>query len=69
MPGCVPVASAAAFTRVTVGNTAWPFLKFTPSVFRRNSVGVFSAVTASGRSPSTTNTMTNRLPLGMGGLC
>ena len=60
VPGCAPVASVAAFTRVTVGNTAWLFVNSTPSARRRQRVGVSSRVMASGRSPSTTNTMTNR---------
>ena len=65
VPGCVPVESAAALTRVTVGKTAWLFAKSTPSARSRNSVGVSSAVIASGRSPSTTKTMTKRRPLAM----
>ena len=60
VPGCVPVESAAALTRVTVGNTAWPLVKSTPSARSRERVGVSSAVMASGRSPSTTKTMTSR---------
>src|SRR4030095_9090916 len=64
-PGCMPVPIAAALTRVTVGKTEWPFVKSTPSDRRRKSVGVRSGVMASGLSPSTTNTMTNRLAVGM----
>src|SRR5215470_2015556 len=67
VPGWAPVASVAALTRVTVGNTAWLFVKATPSARSRESVGVSSAVMASGRSPSTTNTMTKRVEVGMTG--
>src|SRR5262249_27568487 len=66
LPGCVPVAIAAALTRVTVGNTAWLSVNRTPSVASRKSVGVSSAVIASGRSPSTTKTITKREPVVMG---
>src|SRR5712692_6093039 len=61
VPGCMPVAIVAALTRVTVGKTEWLFVNSTPSPRSRKSVGVSSAVIASGRSPSTTNTITNRL--------
>src|SRR5262245_19886153 len=67
VPGCVPVASAAALTRVTVGNTAWLFTNSTPSARSRSSVGGWAAVMASGRRPSTTKTMTNRAVVGMAG--
>ena len=60
VPGCVPVAIAAALTRVTVGKTAWLFTRSTPSARSRKRVGVSSAVMASGLSPSTTTTRTNR---------
>src|SRR6185436_15546748 len=58
VPGWVPVASVAAFTRVTVGNTAWLVAKFTPSARSRCRVGLSPAVMASGLSPSTTKTTT-----------
>ena len=60
VPGCVPVAIAAALTRVTVGKTAWLFTRSTPSARSRKRMGVSSAVMESGRSPSTTTTRTNR---------
>jgi len=60
VPGCAPVASVAALTRVTVGTTAWLAAKSTPCARRRCRVGVSSRVMQSGRSPSTTNTMTSR---------
>jgi molybdenum cofactor synthesis domain-containing protein len=47
---------AAAFARVTVGKTAWPFGKFTPSSRSRHRLGVSCAVIESGRNPSTTST-------------
>ncbi len=52
----MPVAIAVALVRVTVGNTAWPFAKFTPSWRSRHRLGVSSAVIESGRSPSSTIT-------------
>src|SRR4029453_10754921 len=52
VPGWLPVAMAAALTRVTVGNTAWLLANSTPSARSRKSVGVSSAVMASGRRPS-----------------
>jgi hypothetical protein len=67
VPGCVPVESAAALTRVTVGNTAWLFVKSTPSARSRKRVGVSPGLMASGRRPSTTKTMTKRVPFSMGG--
>src|SRR2546422_1020723 len=35
VPGWAPVTSEAALTRVTVGKTAWLFVKSTPSARRR----------------------------------
>ena len=40
-----PVAIADAFTVVMVGNSEWLFTKSTPSLFRRNMLGMFSFVT------------------------
>ena len=51
VPGWAPVASVAALTRVTVGNTAWLFVKATPSVRRRWSVGVSSQGDGVGAEP------------------
>ena len=59
-PGWDPVASVAALTRVTVGSAEWVFVNSTPSARRRQSVGVSAGTMASGRSPSTTNTITRR---------
>src|SRR4051812_202991 len=52
----MPVPIAAALARVTVGNTACPLTKFTPSSRSRQRLGVSCAVIESGRKPSTTST-------------
>src|SRR5262245_14388848 len=48
---------AVAFTRVTVGKTAWLLRKLTPSWRNRHRLGVSSGVIESGRKPSSTRTM------------
>lgn len=55
----MPVLILVAFTRVTVGKTECAFLYHTPSVFSRCRCGIVSGVTESGRSPSTTKTITS----------
>src|SRR5712691_1947104 len=58
---------AVALTRVTVGNTAWPFSKLTPSPRSRHRLGVSSGVIASGRSPSRTRTRLSVAPPALAG--
>src|SRR5262249_8507853 len=61
----VPIA--VALTRVTVGNTEWLLMKFTPSWRNRQILGVSSGVIESGRNPSSTRTrLSTALPAAAG---
>src|SRR5277367_2388866 len=54
--GYIPVPSAVALTRVTVGNTEWLLSKLTPSLRSFARLGVSVGLIESGRRPSSTNT-------------
>lgn len=54
--GYMPVAMDGEFTRVTVGNTECPWMKFTPASRSLCKFGVSVGLNRSGRMPSSTNT-------------